>query len=39
MVSFYIKGGLTEAQKFIKNLKVFTLAESLGSVESLVEIP
>ncbi|XP_055942977.1 cystathionine gamma-lyase-like [Argiope bruennichi] len=39
MVSFYIKGGLTEAQKFIKSLKVFLLAESLGSVESLAEIP
>lgn len=39
MVSFYLKGGLNEARKFIKQLKVFTLAESLGSIESLVEIP
>ncbi|GFY40852.1 cystathionine gamma-lyase [Trichonephila inaurata madagascariensis] len=39
MVSFYIKGGITEAQKFIKSLKVFILAESLGSIESLAEIP
>lgn len=39
MVSFYIKGGLIEAKKFINHLKVFTLAESLGSIESLVEIP
>ncbi|XP_076352949.1 cystathionine gamma-lyase-like [Tachypleus tridentatus] len=39
MVSFYIKGGLQEAEEFISNLKLFTLAESLGCVESLVEIP
>ncbi|GFS99857.1 cystathionine gamma-lyase [Nephila pilipes] len=39
MVSFYIKGGIAEAQKFIKSLKVFILAESLGSIESLAEIP
>lgn len=39
MVSFYIRGGLTEAQSFISHLKFFTLAESLGSIESLVEIP
>ncbi|XP_067126848.1 cystathionine gamma-lyase [Centruroides vittatus] len=39
MVSFYIKGGLEEAQTFVKSLKCFTLAESLGCVESLVEIP
>jgi len=39
MVSFYLKGSLNEAQKFIKNLKLFMLAESLGSVESLAEIP
>ncbi|XP_013782675.1 cystathionine gamma-lyase-like [Limulus polyphemus] len=39
MVSFYIKGGLQQAEEFIKNLKLFTLAESLGCIESLVEIP
>lgn len=39
MVSFYVKGGLDEARKFIKALKVFLLAESLGSIESLAEIP
>lgn len=39
MVSFYVRGGLTEAQCFISHLKFFTLAESLGSIESLVEIP
>ncbi|GIY63975.1 cystathionine gamma-lyase [Caerostris extrusa] len=39
MVSFFIKGGLEQAKKFIQNVKVFTLAESLGCVESLAEIP
>jgi len=36
MVSFVIK---KNPMRFIKNLKYFTLAESLGAVESLVEIP
>lgn len=39
IMSFYIKGGLPEAQKFFKSLKVFTLAESLGGYESLAELP
>jgi cystathionine gamma-lyase len=39
VVSFYIKGGLEESEKFLKSLYVFTLAESLGSVESLAEHP
>ncbi|OWF35533.1 cystathionine gamma-lyase-like [Mizuhopecten yessoensis] len=39
MVSFYIKGGLNEASIFLKKLKVFTLAESLGGFESLAELP
>jgi cystathionine gamma-lyase len=39
MVSFYVKGGITEASNFLKALKVFTLAESLGGVESLAECP
>ena len=29
-------GSLSYARKFVKNLKIFTLAESLGGVESLV---
>lgn len=29
-------GSLSKARKFVKNLKIFTLAESLGGVESLV---
>ena len=29
-------GSLLKAKKFVKNLNIFTLAESLGGVESLV---
>ncbi|TMS35124.1 hypothetical protein L596_002587 [Steinernema carpocapsae] len=39
MVSFYLKGGLTESRKFLTSLKVFVLAESLGGYESLAELP
>ncbi|XP_030311509.1 cystathionine gamma-lyase isoform X2 [Calypte anna] len=39
MVTFYIKGGLEHAATFLKSLKVFTLAESLGGYESLAEHP
>lgn len=39
MVSFQLKGGLEEAKKFLQILKIFTLAESLGGVESLAELP
>lgn len=39
VVSFYIKGGLSESEKFLKSLNLFILAESLGSVESLAEHP
>lgn len=39
MLSFEIKGGITEAKTFVENLKIFSLAESLGGVESLIEIP
>jgi len=39
MLSFYIKGGLTEAKEFLKALKVITLAESLGGYESLADHP
>ncbi|MFH1590017.1 MAG: PLP-dependent aspartate aminotransferase family protein [archaeon] len=39
MLSFTIKGGLKETKKFIENLHIFALAESLGGVESLIEIP
>lgn len=39
MVSFYLKGGLPEARRFLENVRIFTLAESLGGTESLVEHP
>ena len=38
-LSFEIKGGLKEAKTFLENLKIFSLAESLGGVESLIEHP
>jgi cystathionine gamma-lyase len=39
MLSFRIKGGLAAAERFCQATKVFVLAESLGGVESLVEVP
>lgn len=39
MVSFRIRGGGFEANKFLTALRLFTLAESLGGVESLAELP
>lgn len=39
IVTFFLKGGLPEARRFLERLQVFTLAESLGGVESLVDHP
>lgn len=39
MITFYLKGGLDEAKKFLETVEVFSLAESLGGVESLIEHP
>lgn len=39
MLSFHLKGGLGACKKFLKRLRVFTVAESLGGVESLIEHP
>ena len=39
VLSFLIKGGQKQALAFLKSLKIFTLAESLGAVESLAEHP
>ena len=39
MLAFRIKGGYGAASKFLETLKVFTLGESLGGVESLAEHP
>jgi cystathionine gamma-lyase len=39
MVSFELHGGIPAANAFSCATKIFTLAESLGGVESLVEVP
>ncbi len=39
MITFFIKGGLPEARTFLERVRLFTLAESLGGVESLIEHP
>ena len=39
MITFFIDGGLDDARRFLERVKLFTLAESLGGVESLVEHP
>ncbi len=39
MVSFELKGGLSQALRMLKRLRLFSLAESLGGVESLVGHP
>lgn len=39
MVSFEINGGINCVERFVNSLQCFTLAESLGGVESLVAHP
>ncbi len=39
MISFEVKGGLSEATRVLEKTRLFTLAESLGGVESLIEHP
>jgi len=40
IISFELKnGGMEEAKKFVSSTKIFSLAESLGGVESLIEHP
>ena len=39
MISFRIRGGLSEADTFLTSTRLFSLAESLGGVESLAEHP
>jgi cystathionine gamma-lyase len=39
MVTFWLKGDLTQSRQFLEHLKLFALAESLGGVESLAEHP
>lgn len=39
MLSFRIQGGNSAANRFCEATRIFTLAESLGGVESLIEVP
>jgi cystathionine gamma-synthase len=39
MISFAVHGGRDAALQVVRRTKVFTLAESLGAVESLIEHP
>lgn len=39
MITFYLKGGLAESRAFLEKVSIFSLAESLGGVESLIEHP
>ena len=39
MLSFEVRGDLARAERFVNATHVFTLAESLGGVESLIELP
>jgi len=39
MISFVLAGGLEASRRFLSACQIFTLAESLGGVESLIEHP
>jgi cystathionine beta-lyase/cystathionine gamma-synthase len=39
MVSFFVEGGEAAARELAKRTRLFALAESLGGVESLIELP
>ena len=39
VLSFEIKGTISDAETFLEKLQIFALAESLGGVESLIELP
>ncbi len=39
IITFFIKGGLEAARRFLERVRIFSLAESLGGVESLIEHP
>jgi cystathionine gamma-lyase len=39
MVTFVIRGGLPAATAFLRAVRIFSCAESLGGVESLIEHP
>ena len=39
IVTFLFDGNISQIKSFMKKLKIFTIAESLGGVESLIESP
>jgi cystathionine gamma-lyase len=39
MLSFEVHGGVDAAREVARRTRLFTLAESLGGVESLIELP
>ena len=39
MLSFRLKGSFNQCKKLLNSLRIFTVAESLGGVESLIEHP
>jgi cystathionine gamma-lyase len=39
IISFEITGNIEDSKRFLEKLKLFALAESLGGVESLIELP
>ena len=39
MITFIFDGNMSDISKFMRKLKIFTIAESLGGVESLIESP
>jgi cystathionine gamma-lyase len=39
IVTFFIRGGLEPARRFLERCEIFAIAESLGGVESLIDHP
>ena len=39
IVTFFVRGGLEAARRFLERCEIFSLAESLGGVESLIDHP
>jgi len=39
MITIWLKGGIKESRRFLERVHLFSLAESLGGVESLIEHP
>ena len=39
MITFFLKGDVKKSKKFLEKVNIFSLAESLGGVESLIEHP